>query len=242
MTNYDFWNEWDNVTDRERHAIDGIIGARKLILENIPNDDIVSIYVNGSFVRRDLNLESDVDTQTIVRDPKYLDVLRDLDKKYREPGMVHIDIAGYSINELLSGQREKNKLSRTPPVRFVKHLEHYKPIFGETLNPEEYFTRSDRDLLRGLRDFVEQDFLPLYEKGLPFSHIVKQVFWLAEGEARVNGEVPPYSWEGVKSLFDDKEHIIHQTYEFRQDMPTDDRVKTTYIEKLKKYLKNLEKI
>lgn len=242
MSKYDFWNDWKNLTDKESDAIKGIIDVRGLVIRNIPKREIVSMYVKGSFVRREMNDKSDVDTATIVRHPKYLETLEDLDYRYKPGSNIRVHIGGYALSELQDGKRRGKVISQTPPVRFVKHLEYYKLIYGEQLDPRDYFTKSDKELLKGLHHFVSEKFLPLYEGKLSFSQIVKQVFWLVEGEARVRGMNPPYNWEGLADLFPDSEHIIHLTYLYRQKEPTDEKTKSEYIRRLEEYLKGLEKL
>lgn len=85
--------------------------ARKLILDNVPSEQIVSIYVKGSFVRREMNEKSDVDTVTIVKNSKYLTKFKDLEKKYRFQFDPIIQCSPYSLWEL-----KNNKCAKTRKV------------------------------------------------------------------------------------------------------------------------------
>ncbi|HKL23843.1 MAG TPA: nucleotidyltransferase domain-containing protein, partial [Candidatus Nanoarchaeia archaeon] len=66
------WKYWKNKTQLEKDAIDSMLKAKDYILKNIPKKEIVSIYVYGSFVRREMTKDSDVDLFVILKSHKYL--------------------------------------------------------------------------------------------------------------------------------------------------------------------------
>ena len=59
-------------TKIEKSAIDVLGKGFKIILNNIPKEKIIAIYVKGSFSKRELTKNSDVDVITIVKDTKTL--------------------------------------------------------------------------------------------------------------------------------------------------------------------------
>ena len=75
-----------------------------------------------------------------------------------------------------------------------------------------------------------------------FSEIVKQVFWLVEFEQRSLRKEVPHSWRLLTKSINEKNHIIHLTYKYRLHPTKDKKLRSQYIKKLKKYLKELKKI
>ena len=76
----EFWKDWKRITKLEEAAIKSLKTARKIILDNLPKEQIVAIYAKGSFVRREMNKKSDVDTITILKERRYLKKLQKLEK------------------------------------------------------------------------------------------------------------------------------------------------------------------
>lgn len=240
----EFWRDWKRKTKLEKAAIKSLKSGKKIILKNIPKDQIIAIYVKGSFVRREMNKKSDVDTFTILRTSKYLPKLIKLEERYRKEFKPSIQFTGYSILELKSGKRSKSgKKMRASPGRAVKHLKHYKHLYGTLLNPEEFPTKTDKKDLENLIRVFKNLFLPLYKKKkFGFSEISKQVFWLVENEQKFRGKNPPHNWKKLTRSIKDKNHIIHNTLRFRLKPTKDKRTRLKYIQKLEKYLKKLEKL
>jgi len=74
----EFWKDWKRITKLEEKAIKSLKVAKKIILDNIPKEEIISIYAKGSFVRREMNKYSDVDIITVLKTKKYLKRLKTL--------------------------------------------------------------------------------------------------------------------------------------------------------------------
>jgi predicted nucleotidyltransferase len=66
----EFWKDWKKKTKLEKSAIESLKIAKKIILSEIPKEKIVAIYVKGSFVRREMDEKSDVDTAIILKESK----------------------------------------------------------------------------------------------------------------------------------------------------------------------------
>ena len=240
----EFYTLWKRKTKLEERAIKSLKAAKKIILNNILKKEIIAIYAKGSFVRREMNKKSDVDTVTVLKTSKYLPKLKKLEGVYRKKFKPEIQILGYSLWELKTGKRTKwrgkNKLSSS---RFVKHLEHYKIIYGKSLEAEQLFRRSDKEDLKGMAGATKKIFLPAFkEKKFGFAEIAKQVFWLVENEQKVRGKNPPHHWKKLDKSIKDKRHIIHLTYKYRLNKPKDKKLRKKFIDKLNKYLKSLERL
>ncbi len=242
MVKYEFWKEWKRKTKLEEAAIKSLKSAKKIILKNISKKEIVSIYAKGSFVRREMNKKSDIDTVTILKTSKFLPKLKKLDEKYKDKFKPEIQIVGYSLWELRTGKRTKWRSKNTASSgRFVKHLNGYKVIYGKPLKPEQFFTRSDKEDLKRMIGAFRELFFPSYKKKeFSFSEITKQVFWLVENEQKLRGKNPPHHWRKLANSIKDKNHVIHDAFRFRLKPTKDKKERGKFIGKLKKYLNRLE--
>lgn len=239
MKNYP-WDEWKKKTKQEKEAEKSLALAKKIILKNIPNKEIVSIYVGGSFLRREMNEKSDVDLWVIVKDTKLLERIRKLGEEHRHDREPFLGISGYSIEELKIGEQLDGKL-RPNPSRFLKRLDTMVLIYGKALNPKNFKMRADKGELNKLIKAFNNIFLPLYYKGeLGFSYIIKQVFWLVELEQKVEGKKWEHSFKGMAELIKNKNHIIHDALKFRSEKIKDKKRREKFITKLKRYLKDLQ--
>ncbi len=241
----EFWKEWKHITKQEKAAIKSLKIAKKVVLNNIPKGEIIAIYAKGSFIRREMNKNSDVDIFTVLKTKKYLKKLKVLGKKVKDNNSPKINIgSGCTLWELKTGNKINLKgIDKPAPPRINKHLPHYQLIYGGDVNKLKLYYKDDKLLLKGLIKTFNRFFLPKYEKKeIYFSELVKQVFWLVEFEQRAKGRKVGHSWKRLKNSIKDKNHIIHLTHKYRLNKPKDKQLRKIYIKKLKKYLKNLEKL
>jgi len=234
----DFWKKWKKVTKLEKEAIKTLLAGKRIILSSIPKKEIVSIYVKGSLVRRELTQRSDVDFVVILKTKKYINRLITLEKKYRDTFRPSLEIRGYSLWELKTGKRLKVKSSMTPPSKFTRHLPNFGRIYGKDLFRENLFMREDLQELKGSIKFLSSYFMPQYEANkIGLQMLIKQVFWLTDLELKLRGNHPPHSWTGMAKLAP-KNHIIHTVLKLRKANAKHD---AHFIAKLKKYLSNLKR-
>lgn len=244
MVNYEFWKDWKRKTKLEESTIKSIKIARKIILSEIPKEQIVAIYAKGSFVRREMNKKSDVDTVTILKESKYLKKLKKLEEQYRDAYEPQIQFSGYSLWELKNNKRTNSgKKLRASPSRTVQHLEHYKLLYGKQLRKEDFHQGPPKGHLRGMLYAFKEIFLPrYYEKKFGFSELAKQVFWLVENEQIWRGKNPPHHWRKLAKSIKDENHIIYDALRYRLKTTKDKKERAKFIKKLKKYLSELEKL
>lgn len=239
----EFYKDWKKKTRIEERAIESLKAARKIILKNIPKGEIISIYVKGSFVRREMNKKSDIDTVTILKTSKYLPKLEKLEKKYRYNFKPELQIVGYSLWELKTGKKTKYRSKNTPSSsRAVKHLSEYKLIYGNDISKDKFFMRGNKEDLEGMIKGFRRIFLQNYRKNkMGFSEIVKQVFWLMENEQKFLGKSPPHSWKKLVGSIKDKRNIAHDALKMRLYPTKDKKIRDKFIVKLKKCLDEMEK-
>ncbi|MBN2053176.1 nucleotidyltransferase domain-containing protein [Candidatus Woesearchaeota archaeon] len=241
MKEYYFWECWGRKTNLEEAAIKSCKVGRKIILESIPREQIISIYIRGSFARRELDWKSDIDFMVILKKSHYLKKLKQLDLSYKDKFHPLIEIKGYSLWELKTGKRVKYSVSATPPYRTVKHLPELKLIYGKDLSKNNFFSRSDIEDLKALVNAFRTIFVPRYnENKMSFRDLVKQTFWLSELEQKVNGENPPHNWKNLNKFIKDYNHIVHDAFKYRIKPTAEKKEKAKYLKKLKRYLEELD--
>lgn len=248
--NYEFWRKWKRKNKLEEAAIESLKVGKNIILKNIPKKEIIAIYIKGSFIRRELNEKSDVDFVTILKTGKYVRVLRELENKYKGKVYPEIQIRpAYSINELKNG-KIRRKTHSTPPYRFVKHLKHYKIIYGKALSREGLFIRTNEKDITGLIKNLLNKYILEFEKkengdkikeNIGLSGIIKQVFWITELELSIKGINHKHSFKEINNSIKDRGHIIHEAYKLRIHPTKDKKIRKEFITKLKRHLINLLK-
>lgn len=205
--------------------------AKKLILEKIPKDQLISIYIFGSYVREDFREGSDIDLRVIVKESKYIPNVRKLNDitKHFKP---EVGVAVYSIWEMKHHKRSKlNKTLGMAPGRWLRYLNHYKKIYGETLKSEDYKIKSVEDHLRGMEHAFIEIFIPRY-KEFGFQGFIKQVLWL---------ENLKYEQKTEKNIYSFKELAKHsklakEAYKHRQNKTKNEKIKQAFVEKVRKSL------
>lgn len=214
--------------------------AKELILESIPNESIVSIYVKGSFAQDELLPDSDVDIVVILKDEEYLPAIYELTEKYGNSTNPPFQVVAYTMKELETGEKAINRTKNTTAVsRFVKHIDFLPLIYG-TKPKEKLFTRTDeKDLSINISNFRNQ-YIPEYKKGkFSFKSLVKQVFWLVEAEQRFKGLNIGYSWQKLADSINDPNHIIHLAIKYRKQNEISKNEEKDFLKKLEEYLEGL---
>jgi predicted nucleotidyltransferase len=211
--------------------------AKETILQHIPNSEIVSIYVKGSYVQDELRSDSDVDVVVILRDEKYLPAVYELTERFGNTTEPPFQIIAYTLEELQTGKWSSNRPKKATTISvFVKHLDQFPLLYGS--KPEgKLFTRTDVKDLTALVSFFEDSFLSDFEKGdVQFRGLIKIVLWLVEREQRARGIVPDYSWQKLADSIKDENHIVHLALKLRRQKEVSKEEQDDFVEKLKNYL------
>lgn len=238
------WKKWENITPFEQEAITSALAARRIITTHIPRDEIVAIYLKGSFIRREMTPTSDVDTLTILRHSRYLPVLKKMEQHHKSLYHPPIGFSGYSVWELRYNKRSRwGTTVRASPGRIVYHLPHYRLLYGQPVDTNNLFHIPPLQHLNGMINVFRSVFLKQYEMNqFSFSVLIKQVFWLVESELRFTSQKTPYHWGQLTALITDKNHIIHDALRLRNNPTTDTDDREHFISKLQQYLTSLEKL
>ena len=234
----------------EEKAIKAIEKARGLIINSVPKNSLVAIYIKGSFARREhrwvqassesVLKGSDVDIVPIVAENKFEKAIFGVNNLEIHPCIVvPLSLWELENNKLYT----KNNRPRAKPDEFVKRLGKYKLIYGKSLETANFNVRTDREALKDKIKTFKKSYISLYEKGkYPFSALAKEVFWLVEYEQSVRGIKPEHSFKGISESAKDPNHIIHDAYKLRESHTEDKKEKEKFIKKLKKHLDCLENL
>jgi len=237
---YDFWIGWKNKTGLEIDAIEKVKLARDLVIKLVPKKALVSIYIKGSFVRREMKEGSDVDMVPIVSEYKYQGNVWEANVPEVQPVViVPLSLDEFRDNKLYSKSDEYPDM-RALPDRFLAKLNSFKLIYGQTFNLNDFPIRTDLEVLKDEIKIIRGGYLPAYEANKT-KFFLKEVFWLVELELKVRGIKVEHSFQGILKAVKDKDHIIHQAFAFRLVNGTQSE-KKAFIINLKKYLNYLDKI
>jgi predicted nucleotidyltransferase len=239
----EFWINWKNKTEIERRAINSIFVAQKILFENVSRDKIYAIYIKGSFVRREMNENSDVDIVPITDNNDALEEIKKLEKT-KGTSYKPSEFLPHSLEEFEHGRKnsEHNALKGNVDG-FLRNIHNYKLIYGVALDTSKYPVRSDKEFLKGHINAFKNTFIPLYkQKKFSFSELIKQIFFLVEREERVNDREPPYSWKALSKSIKDKKHIIHDALRHRLHPTKDLKKREELIIKLNDYINELSKL
>ncbi len=233
--------EKTNQLELKKKADISISKAKEIILKYIPNEEIVSIYIKGSYVQDELLPESDVDIVVVLKSDEYLQAVYELTKKFGDTTAPPFQIVAYTIEELQTGKWSSKRTKNSTTISiFVKQLNKLPLIYGS--KPEgQLFTRTDLKDLTALISAFDKNFLPDFEKGtFGFDEMIKQVMWLTEREQRARGVVPDYSWQKLADSIEDKNHIIHLALKLRRQKDVSKEEQHLFMVRMMNYIEDLK--
>ena len=151
---YKFWRFWIRKTEQERSFIIATIGYTEELLKRVNEQNLISIYIHGSFPRRDLRRGSDIDYVVITDDNVDLAKLKDLGKyfsnEYKRKLDVDINLNFYTITELRTGTFQHNNSfgRRLPPWKFIDHLSSSQIFYGQKLHENDFYQKKPDEKLK----------------------------------------------------------------------------------------------
>ena len=237
MTKYDFWEDWKKITPLEEKAIRAVIKARDKVVKTLPKDKLVAIYIKGSFTRREMKEGSDVDMVPIVTENEDEPAVFAVNDSDIDPVMVvPLSLWEFEHNKLSTKSTYRPDL-RAEPDLFLKKLNAYKLIYGTPIDPAQYPTREDRQIIKDEIMKIRDGYIPAYKKGkTSFSSLLKEVFWLVELVQNIEGKKVSHSFKNISQSVKDKEHIIHAAYQLLANPKHTKAEEAQFIESLNEYL------
>lgn len=233
---FDFWTKWSDVTPLEQKAIDSTVKARELVIKSVPADVLMAIYVKGSFVRREMNSESDVDMVPIVTQSKFESAVFGVNIPEIYPVMVvPLSLEEFKTNNLATKSGKSIDL-RVKPDKFLRMIDEYRLIYGMSLDPNKYVIRTDREFYQEGINILKNGFIPLFLKGeVDFSPLLKEFFWTVEMELASQGIIVPHTFAGIARAAQN-DRLVQEALRLRQKSQLNKSVKSGFIKELQKYL------
>lgn len=239
---YNFWNNWGNKTPIEKKAISKIKIARKLIIQAVPKEELVAIYVKGSFVRREMRKGSDIDIVPVVTKNSLEGAIFEINSRIIAPAIVvPLSLEEFKANKLFTKSGFTLDL-RAEPDLFLKKLNNYELIYGKTLNPNDFPIRTDKQVVRNEIKKIREGYIKAYKLEKSSSPPIKELFWLVEYVQLSKGNKVKHSFKGIANSVKDSNHIIHEAYRLRlKEKRLTNKDKAQFIKHLKEYLNSIEK-
>jgi predicted nucleotidyltransferase len=247
MKQKEFWTEWKQITAQEKKAIDSISKAKQLLLRHIPKEKIVAIYVKGSFVRREMNAESDVDIVPVITDSRYLPTIIKLNKEHKKKEhnktIYPAELLPHSLWELRNQKRYAKRKEKGPKGKpSIEDFKDHKIIYGTALEVDAFPSRSTQEKFNGMYKAFQEIFIPLYlQEKMSFAQFSKQIFWITKLEQQLQGKEIPETWKELASTIQDAQHPVHDALRFRTNKATP-REKELFLKKTKTYLIKIKKL
>jgi hypothetical protein len=236
LAGLDFWDKWPNITAIEKRAITATTKARSKVISSTPSGELVAIYIKGSFIRREMNDQSDVDMVPIVKHTAAEGKVFSVNDDDIYPVMVvPLSIEELKRNELMTKSGQSIDL-RAKPDRFLRMINECRLIFGEPLAPSDYPIRSDLQSYRDEVEIIKNGYIPLFLDGqIDFSPLLKEFFWMTEMELAVQGIKTPHTFTGIATGAP-KDHLIHEALRLRQNDHLNKATEKTFVNKLLEYI------
>lgn len=228
-------------SDLKQKAEISIREAKDLILKSIPNNEIVAIYLKGSYIQGEMLPDSDIDVVVILKSEEYLPAIYKLTEECGISVNPPFQIVAYTMKELETGEKASNRIKSTTAVsRFNKHLESLPLIYGAKPGGHLFMRTDEKDLSVNIQNFRNM-YIPDYKEGkFGFKQIVKQTFWLAEADQRLKGLKPGYSWQKLADSTGNPDDVIHLALKYRKQDKISKEEESDFMERLEKYLNELE--
>ena len=233
---FNFWDSWVDITDIERRAIVATIRARDLVIKSVPKEVLVAIYIKGSFVRREMNEQSDVDMVPIVTQTKWESKVFEVNGLEVKPVMVvPLSLEEFAANHLETKSEESIDL-RVGPDKFLRMIDKYKLVYGKPLNPDDFPIRTDEEMYFDYKKIIVEGYIPLFLKGeIDFSPLLKEFFWMMEMRMASLEIKVPHTFVGIaKGAKNDP--LVREALRLRQKNLVDRDEQLQFVNRLREWV------
>src|SRR6056297_899214 len=237
------WKYWKNKTQIEKDAIDSMLKAKNYILKNIPKKEIVSIYVYGSFVRREMTKDSDVDMFVILKSNKYLGFSEKITMEAISSWKVRTDIFFLSLEELKTGKRANKQKGKLPlPRSFISSgfKKTRAPIYGKKVPFDKFPYDSNEKILENGFFLVRRVSFKI-EQDMFWRKFIKRFFQIEEIKQWVKGKETPIKYREMASLLENKKPIIKEIVYYLLDTTPEEvgiKERKRFAKKARRYIKS----
>jgi len=235
------WRSWKDKSSLEEAAIRSMLAAERLLVEHVPEDELVSIYVRGSFTRRDLVPGSDVDMVVVLASRRSLPLVERLAEYALTAWEVRVETCVFTLWELRTGRSVQGKHHPSDVFLFSTRLQHSRLVFGRDVSAFPLKRFSEVDLAKGKVRFVRSLLKRPQESGW-WRWLLKHSFHLVELEQFVRGRNPPRKRSSLAAFVGDEDHIIHDIVHYlnRGCAEPEGAERRRFIRRLKRYLRRID--
>lgn len=232
----------------------------KKVLEKIKNimieqagEDIVSLYVMGSFMTKDVEKTSDIDIIAIMKDDfdfrKEISINSLLNRKLKTK--YQVSLGTMSIKEFYRGRRKGSLTKHTGLPIFLNFLKHAKLIHGKRLAPDKFPVKPASLKMQmnyhcNLILTYGKHFRKIDKIGVDwtFRDFIKTSFYIADLELQITRKTKPKPrYADIVNAFKAKKyHIIHETMRLRKKKFITSKEKQEWISKAEDYAKEMKKL
>ena len=199
----------------------------KKLIQEISEDNVITIYVFGSFVHREMRPGSDIDICVIVEEGADHNLVEDagrrLDEMFKKEYGVSFELNYYYLSELYSGEFIKDKKGRRHmrPWTFVGNVRYSSRVYGKRLNHRDFHHKHIDERLRGewiaANHHMDSDWGPgeLGRLLLISKFVMKLIHVMQEKESSIRSAFVKKRLVG--KFRNDEDHIIHLLYDVIND-------------------------
>ncbi len=227
-----------------------LIDKIKFVILEHTGDNLISLYVIGSFLTEDMIESSDIDFVGIMKSSYNYDDEEKLNEILNEkiPSSHRIDIGMMSYDEFFGGESKGSIMENINLPVFINFLKKARLIHGKHLNFDDFPIKlaSSREEFEYYINtfyehkdaFKEED---LIGRDFTFRDFIKLIFYIARLELQLMDNFEPAnSYSGIAAAFKTKEnHIVHYSLKLRKQRVISRDEKIKWIELADQYISKL---
>lgn len=223
---------------------------KQTVLENA-GEQVVSLYIVGSFISNEMIESSDIDLVGIMK-PSF-DFRREAHINRILNKTIHskhrIDLGTMSFDEFFGGAQKGSLMTHTELPIFLNFLEGGKLIWGKRINFDKLPIKPaspEQELKYHLREFdkYKNEFRKKNALGPDFSFrdFIKTIFYVANAELQLSQHLTPKSGytDIVRAFADNKTHPVHYSLQLRRKKKISSRDKRTWMNLAEGYVTQMK--
>jgi hypothetical protein len=194
-----FWKSWQKINEYEQQGIDLVQDFVNKVVGKY-GERVHSIFVHGTFARREYVKHSDIDITIIVNTNNDIPIIDAFCNNYKQPvGDACLSAKARSLEELKTGI---NAVSNKPgPKRLIKLLKTYELVWGKPLSYSELVPENPpiKDLKLLIEFILSQE-----NTKRPMVELAKLYCWVIWFNNEYQRIKRPFSYKAIKEQFPPK--------------------------------------
>jgi predicted nucleotidyltransferase len=223
---------------------------KRIILENA-YDELVSLYVMGSFLSNEMVESSDIDLIGVMKSTfdfrREVRINKMLNEKIRPSH--RIDLGTMSYDEFFGGTQRGSLMKHIELHIFLAFMKRARLIYGKRINFDKFPVKPasrEEQLEYHIRVFNEYkaDFRKKnrIRTDFTFRDFIKIVFYIANIELQLaRNLIPRRSYAGILKAFrNDRNHIVHYSMKLRCKKTISRKEKESWLDLAEDYVAKLK--